>query len=73
VIQAIDVVTVFLSYSALGIEIERGDWKELDLTNRDISGILVQYPDTEGNIEDFTALVDEAHANGVSIYVYCSL
>ena len=53
----------------MGIEIERGDWKELDLTNRDISGILVQYPDTEGNIEDFTALVDEAHANGVSIYV----
>ncbi|XP_045159885.1 glycine dehydrogenase (decarboxylating), mitochondrial-like [Mercenaria mercenaria] len=50
--------------SALGIEIERGDWREVVLSNRDISGILVQYPDTEGNIEDFTHLVDDAHANG---------
>lgn len=50
--------------SALGIEIERGDWKELDLSNRDVCGILVQYPDTEGNVEDFTSLVDDAHANG---------
>ncbi|XP_052775459.1 glycine dehydrogenase (decarboxylating), mitochondrial-like isoform X2 [Mya arenaria] len=50
--------------SALGIEIERGDWREVNLSNRDICGILVQYPDTEGNIEDFTSLVDQAHANG---------
>ncbi|XP_052278275.1 glycine dehydrogenase (decarboxylating), mitochondrial-like isoform X2 [Dreissena polymorpha] len=50
--------------SALGIEIERGDWRKMNLKNKDVSGILVQYPDTEGNIEDFTSLVDEAHAHG---------
>lgn len=38
----------------------------MDLSNRDVSGILVQYPDTEGTVEDFTALVDDAHANGVN-------
>ena len=59
------VISGYLYSSALGIEIERGDWRELDLSNRDVTGILVQYPDTEGNIEDFTALVDDAHANGV--------
>ena len=26
---------------------------------------MVQYPDTEGHVEDFTHLVEEAHANGV--------
>lgn len=50
--------------SALGIEIERGDWREVNLSNRDVCGVLVQYPDTEGNVEDFSSLVDDAHANG---------
>ena len=58
-----------MCFSALGIEIERGDWREVVLSNRDISGILVQYPDTEGSIEDFTNLVDDAHANGVRLFV----
>lgn len=63
------VVSSVLIGSALGIEIERGDWRDVDLSNRDVSGILVQYPDTEGSVEDFTSLVDEAHANGVRLLV----
>ena len=52
-------------FSALGIEIERSDWRNVDLNNRDFCGVMVQYPDTEGHVEDFTHLVEEAHANGV--------
>lgn len=50
--------------SAMGIEIERADWRNVDLNNRDFCGVMVQYPDTEGHVEDFTHLVEDAHANG---------
>ncbi|KAL4235543.1 hypothetical protein ACF0H5_003940 [Mactra antiquata] len=50
--------------SGLGIDVECGNWRDVDLSNHDISGVLVQYPDTEGNIEDFTKLVNDTHANG---------
>ena len=49
----------------MGIEIERADWRNVDLNNRDFCGVMVQYPDTEGHVEDFTHLVEDAHANGV--------
>ncbi|XP_075683416.1 glycine dehydrogenase (decarboxylating), mitochondrial isoform X2 [Rhinoderma darwinii] len=37
---------------------------EMDFSGKDISGVLFQYPDTDGKIEDFTQLVDRAHQNG---------
>ena len=40
--------------------------QEMDFSSRDIGGVLVQYPDTNGDIIDFSELVDNAHANGVS-------
>ena len=49
----------------MGIEVERSDWRKVDLNNRDYCGVMVQYPDTEGTVEDFTHLVEDAHANGV--------
>ncbi|KAL3868681.1 hypothetical protein ACJMK2_041459 [Sinanodonta woodiana] len=53
--------------SALGIEILREDWRKMSFTGRDVSGVIIQYPDTEGNIDDFSALVDAAHANGTLV------
>lgn len=41
----------------------------MDFSNRDISGILIQYPDTDGHIHDYMELVDNAHANGVSSHL----
>ncbi len=38
---------------------------EMDFSGKDVSGVLFQYPDTEGRVEDFTALVDRAHKGGV--------
>ncbi|VDI36828.1 glycine dehydrogenase [Mytilus galloprovincialis] len=53
--------------SALGIEVERVDWHQMDLTNRDVSGLMIQYPDTEGNVVDYGELIAEAHANGTLV------
>lgn len=38
---------------------------EMDFSGNDVSGVLFQYPDTEGRVEDFMALVDRAHKGGV--------
>lgn len=38
---------------------------EMDFSGKDVSGVLFQYPDTEGKIEDFSELVERAHQNGV--------
>ncbi|XP_048834922.1 glycine dehydrogenase (decarboxylating), mitochondrial [Brienomyrus brachyistius] len=37
---------------------------EMDFSGRDVSGVLFQYPDTEGRVENFTGLVDQAHKAG---------
>lgn len=41
---------------------------EMDFSGKDVSGVLFQYPDTEGRVEDFTALVDRAHKGGVRFF-----
>lgn len=40
---------------------------EMDFSGKDVSGVLFQYPDTDGRVEDFTALVDRAHKGGVRV------
>lgn len=47
------------------MEIIVGDHKQFDFSNNDVSGVLFQYPDTNGCIEDFTDLVEKAHQGGV--------
>lgn len=39
----------------------------MDFSGKDVSGVLFQYPDTEGKIEDFSELVERAHQNGVNV------
>lgn len=48
-----------------GINVELKLPHEMDFSGKDVSGVLFQYPDTEGKVEDFTGLVDQAHQNGV--------
>ncbi|XP_075228201.1 glycine dehydrogenase (decarboxylating)-like [Lycorma delicatula] len=52
---------------SLGLTVEAGNIHEVDFSNRDIAGALFQYPDTEGNIEDITKVIEHAHSHGVSI------
>uniref|UniRef100_A0A4W6EJZ0 Glycine cleavage system P protein n=1 Tax=Lates calcarifer TaxID=8187 RepID=A0A4W6EJZ0_LATCA len=40
---------------------------EMDFSGKDVSGVLFQYPDTDGRVEDFTALVDRAHKGGALV------
>lgn len=39
----------------------------MDFHGNDIAGVLFQYPDTDGNVEDFNNLVKRAKAGKVSV------
>lgn len=49
----------------LGLEVLIGEVFEMDFSNRDVSAVIFQYPDTNGSIEDFTQLVADAQSFGV--------
>ncbi|XP_071799392.1 glycine dehydrogenase (decarboxylating), mitochondrial-like [Asterias amurensis] len=48
----------------LGIEVEVVDRNTVDFSSEDVAGILFQYPDTEGTIDDFHDLVESAKKHG---------
>lgn len=58
-------VLVPLFHSYIGVKTVLKLPHEMDFSGKDVSGVLVQYPDTDGRVEDFTALVDRAHKGGV--------
>ena len=37
------------------------DKENFDFSKKDVSGIVVQYPDTNGSIFDYTELTEKAH------------
>ena len=51
---------------ALEIEIEVGPIDSANLASRELSGILLQYPDTFGDVKDFEEIAQLARKNGVS-------
>ncbi|GJQ80400.1 hypothetical protein Trydic_g12260 [Trypoxylus dichotomus] len=63
--QTISVVETRLS--SLGLEVEVVDVFPSDFSRRDIAGILFQYPDTEGNVVDFSTVSENAHNNGTLV------
>lgn len=60
------VFCMFLFYSYTGVITELKLPHEMDFSGKDVSGVLFQYPDTEGKVEDFSELVERAHQNGVN-------
>src|SRR5262249_684571 len=50
----------------LGITIEIADHNKFNFTN-EVFGLIVQYPDANGSVNDYTALVNEAHSKGVKV------
>ncbi|KAI1904809.1 hypothetical protein AGOR_G00009500 [Albula goreensis] len=60
--QTIAVVKTRANY--IGVKIELKFPHEMDFSGKDVAGVLFQYPDTEGRVEDFTGLVDRAHESG---------
>lgn len=51
---------------ALEFVTEIGPIENADLEAREISGILLQYPDTFGDVRDFEDVAEKARKNGVS-------
>lgn len=53
-------------FRGLGYVTEIVNWRQVDFS-ADVSGILIQYPDTDGNVDDFSRLVHNAHNNKVRL------
>lgn len=58
---------------ALELDVQIGPVKTANLESRDVSGILLQYPDTFGDIQDFEAVADTARKNGTLVVVATDL
>ncbi|ESN92671.1 hypothetical protein HELRODRAFT_95985 [Helobdella robusta] len=71
--QNIAVVRTRAEYEALGLEISVTDRDEMNLKDTSISGILLQYPDSQGYIYDLSQLVQKAHANKSLVIVATDL
>jgi glycine dehydrogenase len=56
----------------LGIKIERGDWKKVQLHEK-IFGVLLQYPNADGAIHDYSDFVKRAKANDTAVAVGADL
>ncbi len=69
--QTIDVVKG--RAEPLGIEVEVGNHKDLDVTNPSLFGILLQYPATDGSVEDYTNLIEAGHENDCQVVVAADL
>ncbi|XP_065354275.1 glycine dehydrogenase (decarboxylating), mitochondrial [Calliphora vicina] len=58
---------------ALELEIEVGSISEINLASREYSGILIQYPDTYGDVNDFEDTATLARKNGTLVVVATDL
>lgn len=56
----------------LGIKLEVGDYKDFGF-NGQIFGVIVQYPNSDGSIEDYRALVETSHKNECKVTVAADL
>ncbi|HUP19640.1 MAG TPA: aminomethyl-transferring glycine dehydrogenase, partial [Gemmatimonadota bacterium] len=55
-----------------GVDLVVGDAADTELGD-DVAGVLIQYPDTEGRVEDWSAMVERAHAVGALVTVATDL
>ena len=57
----------------IDVEIRVGDHNELDVTDPKLFGMLLQYPGTDGTVEDHTNIIQAAHENDVYAVVAADL
>ncbi|MCS6974491.1 MAG: aminomethyl-transferring glycine dehydrogenase [Cyclobacteriaceae bacterium] len=69
--QTIDVLKT--RSAPLGIILETGDVSKLDVTRSDLFAVLVQYPDSNGAIKDYSAFIAAAHEHNVYVAVAADL
>ncbi|MGK7370674.1 MAG: aminomethyl-transferring glycine dehydrogenase [Candidatus Halalkalibacterium sp. M3_1C_030] len=56
-----------------GIDIIVGDHNELDVTDPELFGILLQYPGTDGSVENYSGLIAAAHEHDNQVVVAADL
>jgi glycine dehydrogenase len=56
----------------IGIEIVVGDWKSFDFSDEYI-GILIQYPNSEGSIEDYRSFTSKCNSKDIQVVVASDL
>ncbi len=69
--QTVDVVRTRAHFA--GIRLRVGDWRGVDLADPDLYGVLVQYPDANGAVEDYRSFIRAAHTHGVRVAVATDL
>ncbi len=69
--QTIDVMQT--RAEPIGIEIVVGNHNELDVTDPELFGMLLQYPATDGSVIDYTALIESATENDIFVSVAADL
>ena len=47
----------------LGLNVHVGSIDEIDFAGQNLFGVLLQYPTTNGRIEDYSGIIQQAHAN----------
>ena len=57
----------------LGLEAIVGDENSFDYTAKDVCGVLVQYPATNGAVIDYKPIVAKAHASGIRVVAAADL
>ncbi len=68
--QNISVIRTRMEY--VGIEVEIGDYKTIDLDDS-FFGAIIQYPNNNGNVEDYTDFVEKAKAVDCKVAVATDL
>lgn len=63
--QTLDVITT--RAIPFGIELEVGDYKSVDIADPDYFGLIVQYPNSNGNVEDYRSFFAKAKENKVYV------
>ena len=57
----------------IGVEVKVGSHHELDVTDPKLFGMVLQYPATDGSVEDYTNLIEAAHEHDVYAVVAADL
>ena len=69
--QTIEVLK--LRAEPVGISIEIGDENELDFKQKKYYGLLLQYPNAHGSVNDLHSITKQAHENGIALAIASDL
>jgi glycine dehydrogenase len=58
---------------SIGVEVVVGDVESFDMSNPDAAGVLVSYPTTDGRVECYEKLTNEAHDSGMMVVAAADL